>query len=256
MFRLLTDRSGKKGADPYKWNDQIPICLDHFSHSEQEDYLRLTFFPESFIGEYFHCHGRSNVYFAKSFRLKYFLQRYHADIMPTPPLLALNIIEELSAPEDLGKVEDQQPLSPPVLNVIEELSAPETLDNVEDQQPLSPPVLNVMDELPAADLDNFDSFEIQFEDQKNVLPLVPNVMEELAAACDLDNLETGDIQIEDQHNLLVSGKRKVKVVEKSRRTRKRVKSELKENVTNFFGENNFLAFLKAQVENVRFSLPP
>jgi hypothetical protein len=131
MFSLLTDRSGKKGADRYKWNDQIPICLDHFSQSEQDDYLRLGFFPENFIGDHFHCHGKSNVYFARSFGLKNFLQRHQVDVVPTPPLLA-PAFEELPAP--------------PVLPVSE------TLENVEDQQPLSsPPVLDAMDELPEVD---------------------------------------------------------------------------------------------------------
>jgi hypothetical protein len=51
-------------------------------------------------------------------------------------------------------------------------------------------------------------------------------------------------------------KRKMTVeVEKSKKGRKHAKSELKENVAQFFGKSNFLAFLKEQVENFRFSLP-
>jgi hypothetical protein len=195
MFEMLTDASGKKGVNYERWNDQIPICLDHFLQSEQDDYLRLGFFPENFLGDRFHKHGKSNVYFATSFRFQSFLQKYRALAPPPLPLAALNVIEEL-------------PVS-------------ETLENVEDQQPhLSPPVLDAMDELPEADPPHCDDTAVEMDQQNN--------------------------------------KRKMMTVEveKSKKGRKRAKSELKENVAQFFGKTNFLAFLKEQVENFRFSLPP
>ena len=195
MFGLLTDQSGK-GANPHRWNDQIPICLNHFLQSEQDDYLRLGFFPQDFMGDHFHKYGKSNIYYATSFSFQSFLQKYCALAPPsTPPL----------------------PLA--ALNVIEELPVSETLENVEEPHS-SPPVLDAMDELPEVDPPHCDDTAVEMDQQ--------------------------------------NGKRKMMTVEveKSKKGRKRAKSELKENVAQFFGKTNFLAFLKEQVENFRFSMPP
>ena len=198
MFGLLTDTTGQNGAKPHKWNNQIPICLDHFSQSEQEQYLRLGFFPKKFIGDYFHKHGRSNVYFAKSFGLQNFLRRHQANFVPTPLPLPIN-----------------------------ELAEPENLDNLEDQQAVLSPT-------------------------PPTLP-VPIVIEELAAADLLDGLDTAavEVQMENQPALLVSLKRKAEL-EETKKPKKRVKSQLKENLTTFLREQNFSTFLKEQVKNLNF----
>ena len=188
MFDMLTDASGKKGANPERWNDQIPICLAHFSQSEQEDYLRLGFFPKNFMGDHFHKQGQSITYFATSFMFKWLLRKFLLAPTTTPLSLAVNIIE---------------------------LPASETLENVSDQQPhSSPPVL---DELPEFHPPHFDDFEMY------------------------QQTEEPKITVE---------------VDKFKKGRKRAKSELKENVAQFFGKTNFLDFLKEQVKNFRFSLPP
>jgi hypothetical protein len=203
MFRLLTDPSGKKGANPHRWNNQIPICLSHFSQSEQDDYLRLGFFPENFMGDRFHMYGKSNCYYATSFRFQSFLQKYIALAPSTPLPLAVNVIEELPA------------------------AASENLDNLEDQQAVLSPT-------------------------PPTLP-VPIVIEELAAADLLDGLDTAavEVQMENQPALLVSLKRKAEL-EETKKPKKRVKSQLKENLTTFLREQNFSAFLKEQVKNLNF----
>jgi hypothetical protein len=82
MFWLLTDPSGKKGANPHRWNDQIPICLSHFSQSEQDDYLRLGFFPENFMGDHFHKYGNQMFIMQQALGFKVLCK----NIMPLPLL--------------------------------------------------------------------------------------------------------------------------------------------------------------------------